>query len=51
MELSKQSHEVLFDYIPACLVKLRWKTIRTGCLIVFHLEDSFPYFLLAKRLN
>ena len=38
MEFYKQLKQVSFNSFPKELEELRWKTIRTRCLVVVHLE-------------
>ena len=51
MEFYKQLKQVSFNSFPKELEELRWKTIRTRCLVVFHLEHRLSNFLFAELIT
>lgn len=48
MELGKERHQIGFNKIPAKLIELRGKTIRTGRFVMLHLKNGIMHFLLGK---
>jgi hypothetical protein len=51
MELIKKRYEIRLCSVPKVLIKLRWETIRTWCLIIFHLEDGLFNRFFTKRIS
>ncbi|KAK1661060.1 hypothetical protein QYE76_049219 [Lolium multiflorum] len=51
MELNEESHQVILNEFPEVLVELCWKSIRTRCLIEFHLADRFSHLLFCVMIH
>jgi hypothetical protein len=45
VELTKQSHKIIFNNIPTDLIKFCRESIRTWSLLMFHTENHRFYFI------